>query len=137
MATQVTVPFDVTGWEQTPYDESVKGPQMFRVKVRKTYRGELAGESTGELLMCVNDPSNLAAGAGYVVSERVIGQLAGRDGSFVMQHWGVSGGGSPPTTSGHIVPGSGTGGLAGILGKIVIAVDADKKHTLALDYELV
>ena len=135
MATRATASFDVTGWEPTPYDEGVDGPQLSRVKVRKTFRGDLVGESTAELLMCVNDPKDLAAGAGYVVSERVIGSLAGRQGSFVLQHWGVSGGGKPPTASGHVVPGSGTGQLAGLVGSI--SQDGEKKHTLVLDYDFV
>jgi hypothetical protein len=137
MATRATSSFDVTGWEPTPYDEGVEGPQLFRVKVSKAFRGDLTGESKAELLMCINDPKDLAAGAGYVVSERVVGQLAGKSGSFIVQHWGVSGAGRAPTTAGHIVPGSGTGQLAGLVGSIEISQDAEKKHTLVLDYEFV
>lgn len=136
MPTRATVSFDVTAWEPAPYDEGVAGPQLFRVKVRKTFRGELAGDSAGELLMCVADGSNLAAGAGYVVSERVVGNLAGRSGSFVLQHWGTSGGGGPQKTAGHVVPGSGTGELVGLAGTMEISVDPGQPHMLILDYEL-
>jgi len=137
MATRATSSFDVTGWEPTPYDEGVEGPQLFRVKVRKAFRGDLVGESSAELLMCVNDPKDLAAGAGYVVSERVVGQLGDKHGTFIVQHWGVSGAGRAPTTAGHVVPGSGTGQLAGLVGSIEISQDAEKKHTLVLDYDFV
>ena len=54
----------------------------------------------------MNDPE---VGAGYVVSERVTGQLGDRSGSFVIQHGGVMGPGLAPRTFGHVVPGSGTG----------------------------
>lgn len=135
MPTRATASFDVTGWEPMPYDEGVAGPQLLRVKVRKTFRGDLVGESTAELLMCVNDPKDLAAGAGYVVSERVVGRLAGRQGSFVLQHWGVSGAGKPPSANGHVVPGSGTGQLAGLVGSLEI--DPEQKHTLVLLYDFV
>jgi hypothetical protein len=103
--------------------------------VRKTFRGGLEGESVAELLMCQADPSDLAAGAGYVASERFEGRVDGRAGSFVMQHGGLSGEGTP-RTFGHIVPGSGTGDLAGLRGAVEIAVDADGNHQLILDCEL-
>lgn len=135
MPTHATIPFDVTGWEPTPYEEDLPGPRLFRVTVRKAFRGVLAADSIGELLMCVADGENLTAGAGYVISERVIGSLDGRAGSFVLQHWGVSGGGEQ-TTAGHIVPGSGTGELVGLTGSLTIAVTADGDHTLTLDYTI-
>ena len=135
--TRVIIPFEVTGWDQIPYEEETQGPRLFRVKVRKTFRGDLVGESTGELLMCMADPSDFKAGAGYVVSERVVARLKGRAGTFVLQHWGMSGGGRPPKTAGHVVPGSGTGELAGLTGELEFAVDSNRAHTLTLDYELV
>lgn len=132
---QATASFKVTTWEPTPYEAEVEGPRLFRVKVCKAFSGDLAGESTGELLMCVADPADIAAGAGYVVSERVTGTLGERSGSFMLQHWGLSGGGAAPRTAGHVVPGSGTGALAGITGRMEISDDAGA-HTLILDYEL-
>lgn len=57
-----------------------------------------------------------AAGSGYVASERVIGLLDGRDGSFVIQHGGLADG-DDMSTFGTIVPHSGTGELAGISGR--------------------
>ncbi len=128
--------FDVTGWDQTPYEEEVTGPQLSRATVRKTFRGDLVGESTAELLMCQADPSDLSSGAGYVASERVVARLSGRAGTFVLQHWGLSGGGGPQKTAGHVVPGSGTGELAGLLGEVEISVDANGDHTLTLDYDI-
>jgi len=129
-------PFKVTGWESTPYEEEAPGPKLFRVRVRKTFDGDLRGESQGELLMCVADGANPSAGAGYVISERVVGELGGRSGSFVLQHWGVSGAGKDPSTAGYIVPGSGTDELKGLAGKMEIAVDASGAHAITLDYEL-
>src|SRR5262252_11094694 len=90
---RTTTSFRVTGWDPKPYEEGEPGPSLFRVAVSKTFDGDLKGESRGELLMCVADGDNIAAGAGYVISERVVGSLGGRAGSFVLQHWGVSGGG--------------------------------------------
>lgn len=132
MTTQSASPFTVTGWDATPYDEGVPGPQLFRVKVTKHFEGgDLAGDSVGELLMCVADPKNLAAGAGYVISERFTGQLAGRSGTFVLQHWGHSRDGVQQAL-GHVVNGSGTGDLAGLSGTMEITPD----HRFLLDYVL-
>lgn len=78
--------------------------------------------------------SNPAAGAGYVVSERVTGRLGNRQGSFVIQHGGLMGPGENPRTFGHVVPGSGTGELTGLGGEVEIDRTEDGKHTLALDY---
>ena len=135
MPTHAVIPFTVTGWEPTPYEEELPGPRLFRVTVRKTYNGALVADSVGQLLMCVADGDNLAAGAGFVISERVSGSLEGRAGSFVLQAWGVSGG-DEQTTAGHIVPGSGTGALAGLTGSLTIAVTDDGDHTLLLDYTI-
>jgi len=125
--------FDVTGWDQTPYGDKTDGPALSRATVKKTSRGDMEGESTAELLMCQADTSDLNAGAGYVASEQVTARLGDREGTFVMQHWGLSGGGEPPRTGGHVLPGSGTGELAGLTGTIEISVDADGAHTLTLD----
>ncbi len=136
MTTRATSSFKVTGWDQTPYDQDVPGPHLSRATVRKTFEGDLVGESTAELLMCQADPADLGAGAGYVASERVVGQLGSRTGTFVLQHWGLSGGGHPEQTDGHVVPGSGTGELTGLSGKVEIIVDTKGSHTLALDYDM-
>ncbi len=137
MSQAITADFDVTSWDQETYDaELADGPSLARATVRKTYRGALEGEGVAQLLTCQADPADLAAGAGYIASEEFRGQLDGHQGSFVMQHWGLSGGGSQPRTAGHIVPGSATGALAGLTGTLQIDVDTEGKHSITLDYEL-
>lgn len=136
MTTRATATFEVTGWDQAPYGEPVAGQHLSRATVRKAFRGDLDGESTAELLMCQADASNLGAGAGYVASELVKGTLAGRAGTFVMQHWGVSGGGGAQLTGGRVVPGSGTDELAGLSGTVEISVDDDGAHEITLDYQI-
>ena len=136
MAVRAVSSFEVTGWDQTPYGGEGEGPSLSRATVRKAFSGDLDAESTAELLMCQVDPSALDAGAGYVASEIVVGRLGGREGTFVMQHWGLAGGGLPNRTAGHVIPGSGTGELAGLSGEIEISVDTDGTHTITIDYEL-
>jgi len=136
MSNHATSSFNVTGWDQTPYDDGVPGPVMGRATVKKTFTGDLEGESVAELLLCQADAKDIKAGAGFIGSERVTGRLGEREGSFVMQHWGVIDGDAPPRTGGSIIPGSGTDGLTGITGAVEISVDAEGKHTLTLDYEI-
>lgn len=134
--TRTVASFDVTGWDQQPpYDQPDNGPLLSRATVRKNFRGGLQGESVAELLMCQTDPKDLSAGAGYVASERFVGSLDGKNGTFVLQHGGLAGPGEP-RTFGNVVPGSGTGALEGLLGTVQIAVDADGRHSLTLEYEL-
>jgi len=128
--------FEVTGWDQTPYDGGTPGPRLSRAAVRKAFRGDLSGESTAQLLMCQADATDLAAGAGYVASERVSDELAGRTGTFVLQHWGRSVG-TTRETGGFVVPGSGTGDLAGLMGDVEITVGPDGSHTITLRYDFV
>jgi len=136
MAKRAISSFEVTGWDQTPYGDSDNGPSLTRATVRKAFSGDLAGESTAELLMCTADPDSLEAGGGYVASELVAGSLGDRQGTFVLQHWGLTGGGLPSRTAGHVVTGTGTGELTGLSGEIEIAVDADGAHTITIDYEI-
>ncbi len=112
------------------------GPHLSAARVTKEYSGELEGTGQARLLMCRASLEGPLRNAGYIVSEVVVGRLAGRVGSFVLHHWGVAPEASPPWTAGHVVPGSGTGELAGLTGTMEIRVDGDGTHTLTMDYEL-
>lgn len=137
--------FDVVSWDQTPYDGVPGGPALAEAVVGKAYRGDLAGTGQARLLMCRAADGEAAAdsgassaptNAGYVASEQIVGRLADREGSFVVQHWGVAAAEAAPWTAGHVVPGSGTGELAGLTGTVEIAVDPEGRHTLALECSL-
>ena len=136
MPNQAISSFDVTAWDELPYLEPPAGPRLSRATVAKTFRGDLVGESTAELLMCTSDPADLAAGAGYVASELIEGRLSGLAGTFVLQHGGLMAGLETRETFGHVVPGSATGELQGLTGDAVLAVDAEGKHTMTLTYEI-
>ena len=133
MTNRAAASFKITGWEQTSLEGT--GPYLSRATVAKIYRGDLEGESDAELLMCQSDPRNPGAGAGYVASEQFTGSLGGRSGSFVIQHWGVTGRGGAEESGGHVVPGSGTGELKGLSGTVEISVDSGGGHRLTLEYE--
>ena len=71
---------------------------------------------------------------GYVAMERVTGTLHGRDGSFVLQHNATMTRGEPDLNI-VVVPGSGSGALTGLSGKMNIVI-ADGKHSYEFDCNL-
>lgn len=136
MNAKIVSRFEVTSWDATPYGEAGEGPLLSEAQVVKRYHGDLDAEGRARVLMCRAGAHGPLANAGYIASEQVSGSLDGREGTFVLQHWGIAEEGAPPRTAGHIVPGSGTGDLAGVSGTVEIAVDADGTHTLSLDYRI-
>lgn len=124
--------FENPSWEESGFhglsDEG--GPRLVRAVVRRVYHGDIEGEALAELLM-----SQAADGAaGYVAMERVVASIGDRKGTFVLQH-GASMGQGEPRSFGYVVPGSGTGDLAGIRGEATFRHD-ENGAIFALDYEL-
>jgi hypothetical protein len=72
--------------------------------------------------------------AGYVAIEVVTGTLAGKHGSFALQHFATMDSGGPKMNV-IIVPGSGTDGLKGIAGTFAIRIDGGK-HFYDMGYTL-
>jgi hypothetical protein len=92
-------------------------PPTARVVLAKTYTGEqLTGSATGHALT-----TNGPRGASYVAQERITGTLAGRTGSFVLEHGASTGEGAPTVQWARVVAGSGTGELTGLQGTGVVA----------------
>ncbi|GAA1592298.1 MULTISPECIES: DUF3224 domain-containing protein [Kribbella] len=125
-ATTADIEFDIDSWDEAAYDEPADGPKLTRVTITKTYRGILEGKGVADVLTAQG-----AAGAGFVASERVSGTLDGRAGTFVIQHGGLAEG-DQQSTYGSVVPGSGTGALAGLTGEATEAAQG----VLTLTYRL-
>lgn len=132
MSVTAQASFEITQWDATPYDEDAGGPALNQVAVGKTFTGDLVGTSSARLLTSTKEGRE---GAGYVASERVVGRLGGREGSFVLQHGGIAGGGSEPRSFGSVVPDSGTGHLAGLTGSCEFVHD-EQGARLTLTYDL-
>jgi hypothetical protein len=71
----------------------------------------------------------------YVGFERIVGEVDGRIGSFVLHHTATASG-AGHAVSWSIVPDTGTGGLEGIRGEAQIVVLPKGGHSMTLDYEL-
>lgn len=108
-----------------------EGVALGRMSLEKTFAGDLVGTGKGEMLTALTAVQD---SAGYVALERVTATLAGRSGSFVLQHSGTMEQGARRLSI-AIVPGSGTGGLAGIAGEFKLDV-VDGKHLYELNYTL-
>lgn len=118
--------FEITAWDAEAYSAPGSTGELSRVRAEKVFEGDISGTSTAELLMAGND-----VGAGYVASEQFVGTVGDRTGAMTVQHWGVAEG-AEAASSGHIIPGSGTGGLSGISGKAIYSQDPDGQHRLEL-----
>lgn len=103
--------FEIVDFDEKVYEEPGDGPKRTRVTIRKRYSGVIEGTGIAEVLTVQG-----AAGGGYVASERIEGTLDGRQGTFVILHNGLADG-DDLSSSGRIVPNSGTGGLSGISGE--------------------
>jgi hypothetical protein len=106
----------------SPAAATVDGTQ--RLTIDKQFTGDLLASSHGEM-MSAGDPGK--GEAGYVALELVDGTLAGRAGRFALQHSGTMSGGRQALLI-QIVPGSGSGALAGISGQMAIRIEGGVHH---------
>lgn len=129
MSTRIQAKFEITGWEPSEIESQADGPRLGRAFIKKTFTGDLEGTSSTEMLSCQGENG----GAGYIAQEVVTGTLAGRSGTFVMQHGGIAEAGSQ-RAFGSIVPGSATGALRGLRGDVQYRHD-ETGASVTLDYE--
>lgn len=129
MSHRATGRFDVKVAPLDAYNRDDK--TLSRFSLDKQYHGDLEAVSKGEML----SSGNPATDAGAVAMEKVSGKLGNRSGSFVLQHSATMVQGKPSSWSIVVVPGSGTGELAGISGKMEIIVDGGK-HSYVFEYTL-
>ena len=114
-----------------PADEGTDTGGFGRLSIDKTFSGELAGTSKGQM---VGAFTAVEGSAGYVALERVTGTLNGRKGSFILQHSGSMAKGVS-TMIVTVVPDSGTDELSGLAGTMQIIIEG-KKHSYVFDYTL-
>ena len=113
------------------YAEGKHNMKLGRMSIDKTFEGELKATSRGEMLSVMTPEKG---SAGYVAIEQVEGTLSGKNGSFVLQHFGIMNKGEQRLEL-EVVPSSGTGELSGLTGNMNIIVE-DGKHRYEFDYEL-
>src|SRR5437762_6641123 len=77
--------FTINSWDENPYSEGQDLPKLTRAAVTKTFTGDIVGEGHVEYLMMYRSDGS----ATLVGLERVVGHVAGKAGSFVLQRTGV------------------------------------------------
>jgi hypothetical protein len=127
--TTIRGPFDV---KMTPQGEMTDPTAVGRMLLDKTYHGDLAGTAKGEMIAVRTAQQD---SAGYVAIERVTGTLAGRSGTFALQHWGMMNRGARDLRI-SVIPDSGTGDLVGLSGTMNIDIQPGGKHFYELTYAL-
>jgi hypothetical protein len=125
----VTGSFDVKLTPQPLTDSS--DSTLGRMSIDKQFHGDLEATSKGEMLSAT---TTVKGSAGYVAIEKVSGTLAGRTGTFVLQHHATMDRGTPHLNI-DVVPDSGTGQLTGITGTMNIRI-TEGKHFYDFDYAL-
>ena len=130
LKTHAKATFALNAWDEKPYNEMNGLPKLTRASVTKSYQGDIKGEGKLEYLMMYRDDGS----ASFIGLERVVGSVAGRSGSFVLQHSGTFKGGVATVTL-LVVPGSGSGDLRGLRGNGEFAVGHEQPYSMTLDYE--
>ncbi len=102
-----------------------------RFFIDKEIHGDLEATTKGEMLSA-GDPKQGAAG--YVAIEVVTGTLAGKHGSFALQHMATMDSNGQKMTV-VVVPGSGTSELKGITGVFTIHIEK-RQHFYEFEYTL-
>jgi hypothetical protein len=121
-------PFDV---KLTPQEDKIDAA-LGRMMIDKQFHGELEATSRGQMLSTM---TAVKGSAGYVAIEIVSGSLAGRSGTFALQHSATMNRGTP-SLSIVVIPDSGTGQLTGLMGKMNINIAPDGKHNYDFEYTL-
>lgn len=122
MTSQPNVSFTLKAWDEKPYNEVAGELKMTRSSVAYTYQGGIEGESTLDYLMVYRPDES----GSFVGLERIIGRVAGRKGSFVIQHTGTFDK-TDVNSSFFVVPQSGTGELTNLSGdgEVVLSGQAE------------
>ncbi|HST61497.1 MAG TPA: DUF3224 domain-containing protein, partial [Longimicrobium sp.] len=89
VTTRATGPFEV---KMAPLGTHADPPVLGRMSLDKVYHGDLEATAAGEMLAAMTPTEG---SAGYVAIERVTGTLAGRTGTFMLQHNGLMNRGAP------------------------------------------
>lgn len=123
--------FVIKNWDEKPYGEGQGLPKLTRAAVTKAFSGDIEGEGHVEYLMIYRSDGS----ATFVGLERIVGHLAGRAGSFVLQRTGTFESGVAKESF-FVVPGSGTGELQNLRGEGTSAVGHGAEHPFTLHFEL-
>jgi hypothetical protein len=123
--------FKITEWESAPVDND-EIADIARARIRKEFTGDLNGTSVANAVLYQTQVKS----GGYAAIERITGKIGDREGTFVVQHSGIRDAEGKGPFYGDVIPGSGTGGFAGVTGTMQIA-QGDSGEYFLLDLTLI
>jgi hypothetical protein len=109
--TRASAVITVHEYVPTSYDKPADGPELTRIHVKESFAGDIEGEGVVEFLQSARADGS----ASFVGIERITGAVGGRAGTFLLQDAGTVQN-SIVRGDWFVVPGSGTGQLAGLRG---------------------
>jgi uncharacterized protein DUF3224 len=106
--TRANAVITVHKYEPSAYDEPAEGPALTRIHVEESFSGDISGDGVAEFLQAARSDGS----ASFAGIERVTGAVGGRAGTFLLQDAGTVAG-NIVSGDWFVIPGSGTGALAG------------------------
>jgi hypothetical protein len=128
--THASAVITVHKYEPAAYDEPADGGLVLtRIHVLESFDGDIEGAGEVEFLQA----GRADGSASFVGIERVSGKVGGREGTFLLQDAGTVQG-SVVSGDWFVVPGSGTGQLAGLRGEGGFRANLGEGAQVHLDY---
>jgi hypothetical protein len=127
VSTEATGTFKIDSWDEEKHGD---GGGLTRATVKQTFSGDISGSGETDWLMWYR-ADKTAAFTGYL---RVEGAVGDRSGSLVLQSTGAFDGKEAAGPL-EIVRGSGTGELAGIVGRGTLSAPMGGEPAVSLDYD--
>jgi hypothetical protein len=127
--THASAVITVQKYEPSAYDEPSQGPALTRIHVEESFAGDISGAGVVEFLQSASADGS----ASFVGIERVTGEIGGRSGTFLLQDAGTVQG-NIVDGDWFVVPGSGTGQLAGLRGEGGFRANLGEDAQVHLDY---
>ncbi len=131
MTIQLKGIFQITAWDEIPYDESDDDSKQSHAKIKQQYQGDIEGSSELQYLMCYSSKES----AIFVGLEILSCNINGKIGSFVIQHKGKFESGIASSEF-SIVPSSGKKQLLDITGSgsFKSSSNGQASYTLAVSF---
>src|SRR6266498_4944218 len=120
---------EVTVYAPVAYDEPKEGPKLNEVQLIEIFRGDVEGEGKARVLQAQRSDGSVR----YCTIERVVGTLARRRGTFLLEVQGTVQG-KHNKGAWSVIAGSGTGDLQGLRGDGGFEAELGKHGAWTLDY---
>ena len=123
--------FEIKDWDEKTYQQLDGGGKLTQAKVTQIFTGDIQGEGSVIWQMAYTDPKT----ATFVGIQRIVGSIAGKKGSFLIETHGTFDG---KTAQGDwaLIENSGTDDLAGISGEGTFGAPHGSTADYQIDYEL-